>query len=129
VKNHPGIFAGTRPGKDRPDRWVVSYRVRGLDQRTKTFRSLEDAKQFRAELHTREKQEALRRRDRGNTRPSADGTLRFPRVHDLRAAASILVSEGFAPHEVQAILGAQQQPDDPPHLRARHLRIRQGEAA
>jgi integrase len=40
------------------------------------------------------------------TRPSADGTRRFPRVHDLRhAAASILLTEGFAPHEVQAILG------------------------
>jgi hypothetical protein len=65
VKNHPGIFAGTRLGKDRPDRWVVSYRVRGLGQRTKTFRSLEEAKGFRAELHTREKQEELRRRDRG----------------------------------------------------------------
>jgi integrase len=42
----------------------------------------------------------------GITRPSADGTRRFPRVHDLRhAAASILLTEGFAAHEVQAILG------------------------
>ena len=64
VKNHPGIFAGTRPGQGRPDRWVVSYRVRGLGQRTKTFYSLSDARQFRGELQTKEKQE-LRRMERG----------------------------------------------------------------
>lgn len=65
VRNHPGIFAGTRPGQTHADRWVVSFRVRGLGQRTKTFLSLSEAKQFRAELHTRDKHEELRRRERG----------------------------------------------------------------
>ena len=65
VKNSPGIYAGPRPGHAEPDRWVVSFGVRGVGRRTRTLRSLAEAKAVKGELHTREKREELRRRDRG----------------------------------------------------------------
>ncbi len=65
VKNHPGIFAGTRPDSSSPDRWVVSFRVRGVGQTTRTFLSLSEAKRFPGELHTEQKREELRRHRRG----------------------------------------------------------------
>ena len=44
---------------------MVSFRVRGVGQRTRTLRSLAEAKGFRAQLGTERKHEELRHRDRG----------------------------------------------------------------
>ncbi|MDP9343011.1 MAG: site-specific integrase [Actinomycetota bacterium] len=59
----PGIYRITTPGK--PDRFMVSYRVRGLGQRTKTKPTLREAKEFQASVRDPLKARQLRQLEQG----------------------------------------------------------------
>jgi integrase len=60
---YPGIYRVSTPGK--PDRFMVSYRVRGLGQRTKTLPTLGEAKQFQASVRDPAKARQLRQLEQG----------------------------------------------------------------
>ena len=55
---YPGIYRLTRPGK--ADRFMVSFRIRGVGQRTKTLPTLREARAFQATARDPEKARRLR---------------------------------------------------------------------
>ena len=55
---YPGIYRLTRPGK--ADRFMVSFRIRGVGQRTKTFPTLREARAFQATARDPEKARRLK---------------------------------------------------------------------
>ncbi|MEX0754929.1 MAG: site-specific integrase [Actinomycetota bacterium] len=59
-----GIYKLTRQGEQ--PRYRVIYRVRGLGQRSKTFRALKEARDFQAAIRDPEKQTRLRLLNQGN---------------------------------------------------------------
>jgi integrase len=59
---YPGIYKVTRGSATR---YVVSYRIRGLGQRTKTFQRLADAKEFQGKSRNPEEAARLRRLSQG----------------------------------------------------------------
>jgi integrase len=58
----PGIYKVTR---GRAVRYVVSYRIRGVGQRTKTFERLADAKEFQGKARDPRHADRMRSRERG----------------------------------------------------------------
>jgi integrase len=59
---YPGIYKVTRRTTVR---YVVSYRVRGIGQRTKSFQHLGDAKEFQGRMRDPEQSARMRRRVKG----------------------------------------------------------------
>lgn len=59
---YPGIFKVTR---GKTERYVVSFRVRGLGQRTKTFERLGDAREFQGRMRDPEQVSRLRKLEQG----------------------------------------------------------------
>ncbi len=55
---YPGIYLLTRPGK--ADRFMVSFRIRGVGQRTKTLLTLREARAFQATARDPEKARRLK---------------------------------------------------------------------
>jgi len=59
---YPGIYKVTRNGTVR---YVLSYRIRGLGQRTKTFEKLVDAREFQGKTRDPEQVSRLRKLEQG----------------------------------------------------------------
>jgi hypothetical protein len=79
---YPGIYKVTHEGKRRASvRYVVSYRLRGVGQRTKTFDRLGEAQTFQAQTRDPEKARKLRAREKGRV-PVADYFTAWVREHN-----------------------------------------------
>jgi hypothetical protein len=78
---HPGIYKLARPGK--PNVYMVSYRIRGIGQRTKQFATLTEAKAFQATVRDPARGREMRLRARGTTTLSEYFAEWLPRKRNL----------------------------------------------
>ena len=78
---YPGIYKVVRA---ETTRYVVSYRLRGLGQRTKTFERLGDARTFQAETRSPEKARRLANREKGRVLVGEFFDSWLTGHHDLR---------------------------------------------
>ncbi|MGH2573385.1 MAG: tyrosine-type recombinase/integrase [Actinomycetota bacterium] len=79
---YPGIYRVKRRGSK--DRLMVSYRIRGLGQRTKTFRTLQEAKEFQASTRDPIRAQQLKRLARGKVTLSGYFPLFLERRRNLQ---------------------------------------------
>jgi integrase len=106
---YPGISRLTRTGQ--PDRFMVSYRVRGLGQRTKQFRTISEAKAFQAKVRDPAHATTLRRLERGRITLGGYFLSWLPRKRNLSASTRARYEGVGANYIVPGSLGSMRLSD------------------